>query len=1816
MKLSLKHCLVVLGFVLACLLSHSIDQVMAANITVTSGHPRILISQDKLGALSSRAATSHSDLYAILKNWCDDKWNDPTGRKMSIGGDFKYDAGVLRYALIYVLGEIDGFDYSQHSVNDYGDMAVTILLDIAASGSNNWATLGYSAIAYDWVNPRINLDQKSVIVNYFVSKCGTTPSLESVNGYRFSQTPRSMYPGLAFYGDGINDSQAQIYLDFIPTWLNDLSAVCHMAGEDGGHAAGLAYAKYAYGTGYHLAQDLYALVTGTDMTIDDTFNTYEYMNGFPTWILYGLQPGPRSPAKWYDGDVATVTKTDDCGTWLWNVDKNDGPLMKALRIMAHVAKEQDDTTKAQWITWLINERFQAPSQISTFDIIFNDKSIQAIPPNQAGLPTCKAFGWNETLNSIDTYLNNPKAGIGQIYMKSSWDQGPNTTHALFKAFPYYYFGHSHFDSLSFSIFKGEPLVLQNSGVYYHTYEGGDIDQSAEPGFPHHWYYYERTVSANTLLVLDPEETIRTSGHSQVIKDGGQRMLYDGSVSWGSNIPQTDRDWGGLIRYEETDNYTFSSADATKGYNSTVNGVNYLTSGANPKVSLVQRDFVYLKSDNGESDYFVVFDRVDSTDPSFRKVFLLHTPSEPIMDGSPSQIYGSNNGGIWVSENTHSFQISQTSGKLFLKTLLPNTTKVYKMGGYESTTTTSNINNNEGTILGGTKLNIDVVSTAGFPDKPVVTIEGIGDDGPSRECFMCEGKSANQLLNCIRGKRYFAQNFPLTISSGSNVKQEYAWMVREADTGDWISYPYDFGYPHDLSDLVKDIDEHGRWALHIETKSDEIHSNFLHVLHPTTAMDQPVMSDITLIDSDNMAGSFIQDSANQWVAVFSKKGDFHDNLSYTANYVGNTKHLITGLEYAVYDIYKEGTKIDTKTASEQNSLYFESAGGGTFEIVKSGNPLNSPPVASITNNVANGHAPLSVDFTGSGTDTDGNVVSYHWSFADGATSTQQNPSHIFASEGSYEVTLTVTDDRGAIGRASVIISVSDENNPPTASISADTTSGEAPLTIQFTGSGTDTDGTIVSYTWDFGDMEVSTEQNPIHTYINTGTYTAFLKVADDDGAIGGMSVSINVSSGGGGVGNNPPTAYSTADRNSGNPPLTIHFTGIGTDSDGTVVSYLWNFGDGSTSNQQNPEHTYNNVGFYTASLTVTDNSGAKGIASLDISVYESSSFPYVINDFNFYPVPAIAKPQKGITFQDPVFHTNIVRITDAANEAVTIAKRIQCGYNKWDIENANGSRIVFPNRYLWNAKPPYDMIGQLPRDVWDTKDPDLRWDNEAPEILYSTYETFFLKYNVITGKRTVLHDFSNDFPSLSIYRIYTAEEGDASDDRRYWAFIVRCYDVGNIAILVYDKDFFRKDSGKVISVMYDSDPDWEWDVPNFISMSPSGNYVHVGAPPSWILDRNLNIISRINTHGHVDLAIDNTGREVLVWTSRYWAGYTDMGIWAKMADIETGDEFWLAPFGNNQFFHVSGNCHDKPGWALITNYVPLDYTGGGPTEWSDASLLVYELTREYASPDWNNHGKVWRVAHTHMLRKSGVDDPFAKFNKKGTKIWFGSAWNQCFSETGAPYNVYQINLPPTWHEDLSGGINLAPVSSISANLSSGTPPLTVEFTGTGTDSDGTIASYLWDFGDGSSSNHQSNSHTYSDAGYFRAMLTVTDDDGAVGRSTISILATQPASGNSSPTAYLSASPTIGNAALEVDFVGSATDSDGTVASYTWTFGDGHTSDLQSTAHVFENPDNYTVTLTVVDDNGAATSTTVIVNVTGDCGIGDVEDPEAPTGLSIQ
>jgi large repetitive protein len=153
---------------------------------------------------------------------------------------------------------------------------------------------------------------------------------------------------------------------------------------------------------------------------------------------------------------------------------------------------------------------------------------------------------------------------------------------------------------------------------------------------------------------------------------------------------------------------------------------------------------------------------------------------------------------------------------------------------------------------------------------------------------------------------------------------------------------------------------------------------------------------------------------------------------------------------------------------------------------------------------------------------------------------------------------------------------------------------------------DPDGTIVSYTWDFGDGNNGTGATPSHTYGAGGTYNVQLTVTDNDGASNSVTHPVTVTP------NQAPNAAFTWSADN----LVASFDGTtSSDPDGTIASYAWDFGDGGNGTGSSAVHPYDDPGTYDVTLTVTDNDGATDSVTHSVTVSgEPTPFLIASDDF--------------------------------------------------------------------------------------------------------------------------------------------------------------------------------------------------------------------------------------------------------------------------------------------------------------------------------------------------------------------------------------------------------------------------------------------------------------------------------------------------------------------------------------------------------------------------------------------------------------------------
>jgi PKD repeat protein len=153
--------------------------------------------------------------------------------------------------------------------------------------------------------------------------------------------------------------------------------------------------------------------------------------------------------------------------------------------------------------------------------------------------------------------------------------------------------------------------------------------------------------------------------------------------------------------------------------------------------------------------------------------------------------------------------------------------------------------------------------------------------------------------------------------------------------------------------------------------------------------------------------------------------------------------------------------------------------------------NDPPSASFASSCTG----LDCNFIDSSSDPDGSIIAWGWNFGDGSVSTAQNPNHSYTAGGSYNVTLTATDSNGATDNTSTLVTVTAPNAVPASNFTFSCTG----LGCTFIDTSSDSDGSVASWSWSFGDANTSAAQNPVHSYTAGGTYSVTLTVTDNEGA---------------------------------------------------------------------------------------------------------------------------------------------------------------------------------------------------------------------------------------------------------------------------------------------------------------------------------------------------------------------------------------------------------------------------------------------------------------------------------------------------------------------------------------------------------------------------------------------------------------------------------------------------------------------------------------------------------------------------------------------
>ncbi len=217
--------------------------------------------------------------------------------------------------------------------------------------------------------------------------------------------------------------------------------------------------------------------------------------------------------------------------------------------------------------------------------------------------------------------------------------------------------------------------------------------------------------------------------------------------------------------------------------------------------------------------------------------------------------------------------------------------------------------------------------------------------------------------------------------------------------------------------------------------------------------------------------------------------------------------------------------------------------------------------------------------------EGTLTSWQWSFGDGATANVQNTQHQYGAAGTYECQLIASN---SLGCSDTIIHPAIVHQLPSAAFNVDTSElGQAAI---FNDLSTSADGEIISWYWAFGDGTFSSEQNPQHIYLNPGNYTVQLSIQTEFGCHHSQTGEIVVI-------DNDVIADFTSDTICFG--LMTHFTNLSSDNSS---SWHWDFGNGNTSTEENPEFTFPTAGIHETILIAYNNNGVSDTAIKNIKVF--------------------------------------------------------------------------------------------------------------------------------------------------------------------------------------------------------------------------------------------------------------------------------------------------------------------------------------------------------------------------------------------------------------------------------------------------------------------------------------------------------------------------------------------------------------------------------------------------------------------------------------
>jgi gliding motility-associated-like protein len=853
--------------------------------------------------------------------------------------------------------------------------------------------------------------------------------------------------------------------------------------------------------------------------------------------------------------------------------------------------------------------------------------------------------------------------------------------------------------------------------------------------------------------------------------------------------------------------------------------------------------------------------------------------------------------------------------------------------------------------------------------------------------------------------------------------------------------------------------------------------------------------------------------------------------------------------------------------------------GTDEVTIQVNAIqvNEPPVANAGSDRS---ITLPTDFitlTGSGSDNDGTIATYSWIIVSGPggslageNTTTLNVTAMVA--GTYTFELTVTDNEGASDTDEVVVTVQPAtvNQSPSADAGGDVTITLPSNTLVLNGSGTDPDGTINSYLWE----KVS---GPDATLTGTGTatlnlsdllegvYVFQLTVMDNGNASGSDLVTVTVN-----TLNQVPTANAGADITINLPTSSTAINGSGTDTDGTIATYVWAQTSGPTTATLADETTATLTasdlvaGTYIFTLTVTDDDGATANDEVKVIVNAANMAPVADAGIN----RNITLPTNRATFNGSgtdsdgtiasfewtqVSGPSTAVMTNATTRSLTVTITVPGTYFfRLTVTDNLGATAFDDARIIVNP----ENINQLPTAnaganqsiTLPTNSINLTGTGSDPDGSIATYA--WLRVSgptaTLTNANTATLSLADLLEGTYTFRLTVTDNrgGTASDEVNVTVLpaIINQVPTANAGV----DQTITLPTNSLNLTGSGSDPD---------GTIASYAWTRISGPTATITN---------GTSAVVSLSDLLEGTYVFRLTVTDNSGATD-------TDDVTVRVNALAVNQN-----PTANAGPDRNITLPTNSITLNGTGSDP----DGSIASYSWVKT------SGPAATLTNATAATLELSDLVEGTYTFRLTVTDN--GGLTGQ---------DVMQLIVTPA-------AVNQAPVANAGSNQTITLPLNSLTIFGSGSDADGTVLTYAWTVVSGTPitlANQNTATLSVSDlaAGSYTLRLTVTDEDGAIDSDDMTITV-NPLATNQAPIANAGTDKTITLPTSIATLTGSGSDADGTIASYEWVKVSGPsvtmgTTNLASLSVSDLVEGIYIFRLTVTDDDGAEDSDDVSVTI---------------------